>query len=183
MARLLVALWLSLGSLLVAPSPASAAVPFRTVVGPLTPAVAGLKLSGAPGCALFLLNQTGQDVLLLDGSSPPLAQKFQSVPKSSVAPPPRWVPLVGNYRCATLPGVTEDQQWNNVPITVQTWTLHGLVGTQQFQAPVQTVYDPELDSTASALRYLRMGATVAALGALVAGVPYLLYRRRQILAP
>jgi len=184
-ARVALAGWLSLAILLFASVAAAAGEPpFRTVVGSLSPAVAGLTITGAPGgCSVFLLNQTGQDVTLLDDGTPPLARKFTPVPKSSVAPPAQLVPLVGNWKCATLPGVTEDQAWNHVPVTVLNWTLHGLVGAVSFKASVQTIYDPELDPTAGFLSFLRVGATVAAVGGLVVGIPYLLMRRRQLLAP
>jgi hypothetical protein len=184
-ARVALAGWCTLAVFLLAPVAAAAGEPpFRTVVGPLTPAVAGLTISGAPsGCSVFLLNQTGQDVTLLDDGAPPLARKFTSVPKSSVTPPAQLVPLVGNWKCAALPGVTEDQAWNHVPVTVLNWTLRGLVGAVSFKASVQTIYDPELDPTAGFLSNLRLGATVAAIGGLVLGIPYLLMRRRQLLAP
>jgi hypothetical protein len=47
---------------------------------------------------------------------------------------------------------------------------------------VQTVYDPELDPTATLLGYVRIGAVLLAVGGLVFGLPYLLMRRRQILS-
>lgn len=183
MARLLVVAWFSLGLSVLAPSAASAgAPPYRTVIGPIAPAIAGLKLTGAPGgCDLFLLNQTGQDVLLVDDGSPAQAQRFPSLPRSTIAPPAVFVHLAGNWKCSQLPGITEDQAWNHVPVTVLSWTLHGQVGSQQFKATAQTVYDPELDPNASNLGYIRMGAIAAALGGLVVGVPYLLMRRRQLL--
>jgi len=180
----LLAGWCSLALLLLSPDVVRAdPPPFRTVVGAVSPSVAGLTISGAPGgCSVFLLNQTGQDVFLVDEGSPPLAAKFTSVAKSAVSPAPRLVALQGNWKCSALPGITEDQAWNHVPVSVLSWTLHGLVGAQPFKAPVQTVYDPELDPNASMLGYLRVGAIVAALGCLIIGVPYLLMRRRQILA-
>ncbi len=183
MARIFLAAWFSLAVFLLVPSGASADnLPFRTVIGPLAPAIAGLKLTGAPGgCDVFLLNQTGQDVLLVDDGSPAKVQRFPSLPKSTVPPPAVYVHLAGNWKCAVLPGITEDQEWNHVPVTLLSWTLHGQVGSQQFKATAQTVYDPELDPNASVVGYIRMGATAAALGGLVIGVPYLLMRRRQIL--
>jgi len=185
-ARVFVAAWLSLmPSLLAAVGAGASMAPFRTVIGPVAPAIAGLQMTGAPGgCDLFLLNQTGQDVLLVDDSSPAQALRFPSVPKSATPPPAALVHLLGNgkWKCSVLPGVTEDQEWSQVPVTVLTWTLRGSAGAQQFRAPVQTVYDPELDPNAAMLGYVRIGATALALGGLVFGLPYLLMRRRQILS-
>lgn len=180
---MLTAAWFSLALLLLVPLGAGAAVPpFRTEIGPVVPRIAGLSLTGAAGgCDLFLLNQTGQDVLLMDDGSPAQALRFPSAPKSAAQPPATFVHLVGTWKCSVLPGVTEDQAWNQVPVTVLTWTLHGQVGTQAFKAAAQTVYDPTLDPTASLLGYVRLGAAAAAVGGLVIGVPYLLRRRRQIL--
>jgi hypothetical protein len=182
--RVVVAAWLSLGLWLLAAVGAGASMaPFRTVIGPVAPAVPGLQLTGAPGgCDVYILNQTGQDVLLGDEGSPALAMRFPSVPKSATPPPAALVHLIGKWKCSVLPGITEDQQWNQVPVTVLSWTLRGNVGAQQFKAPVQTVYDPELDPNAAFLGYVRIGATALALGGLVIGLPYLLMRRRQILS-
>lgn len=184
MVRVLVAAWFSLWlSLLAAVGAGASLEPFRTVIGPVAPAIPGLRVAGAPGgCDLFLLNQTGQDVLLVDDSTPAQAMRFPSLPKSATAPPAALVHLVGKWKCSVLPGITEDQQWSQVPITVLTWTLRGTAGAQQFRAPVQTVYDPELDPNATFLGYFRVGAVVLAVGGLVLGVPYLLTRRRQILS-
>ncbi len=184
MGRVVVAAWLSLVLFLLAGVGAGASLePFRTVIGPVAPAISGLKVAGAPGgCDLYLLNQTGQDVLLVDDGSPAFAMRFPSVPKSATPPPAPLVHLVGKWKCSLLPGITEEQQWNQVPVTVLSWTLRGSVGAQQFKAPVQTIYDPELDPNATLLGYVRIGALLLAVGGLVFGLPYLLMRRRQILS-
>ncbi len=184
MVRVLVAAWISLWlSVLAAVGAGASLEPFRTVIGPVAPAIPGLQVAGAQGgCDLYLLNQTGQDVLLVDDSSPAFAMRFPSVPKSATPPPAALVHLVGKWKCSVLPGITEDQQWSQVPVTVLTWTLRGTVGAQQFRAPVQTVYDPELDPNATLLGYIRIGAVLLAVGGLVFGLPYLLMRRRQILS-
>jgi hypothetical protein len=179
--RVLVALWFSLGLLFSASIGASAATsPFQTIIGPLVPPIAGLSLSGAPGeCDLLLLNQTGQDVVLIDDGS--LAHHYPSAAKAPARPAAVPVHLTGNWRCSGLVAATEELAWNNVPISVVSWTLRGQVGAQPFRAVVQTVYDPTTDPMAGLLGYIRPAAGLLAVGALVGGVPYLLWRRRQIL--
>jgi hypothetical protein len=180
-ARVLIAAWFSLGLSLSAPVGAGAAAsPFQTVVGPVVPAIAGLSLSGAAGeCDLLLLNQTGQDVVLLDDGSQ--THKYPTAAKAPARPAAVPVHLTGNWKCSGLVAATEELAWNNVPVSVVSWTLRGQVGAQAFRAVVQTVYDPTLDPMAGMLGYLRPAAGVLAVGVLVAGVPYLLWRRRQIL--
>lgn len=182
-ARVLAAGWLTLTVVFLSPVSAGAEVPpFRTVIGPVVPTIAGLSVTGAPGgCDLFLLNQTGQDVLLIDDGSPAQSRKFASAPKAGPKPPPTLVHLAGNWKCSTI-RMTGELAWNNLPVTVASWTLHGQVGAQAFRAPAQTVYDPTLDSGSGLISYVRIGAIVAALGGLLIGLPYLLMRRRQILS-
>jgi hypothetical protein len=158
--------------------------PFKTVVDNLVPKTPGLTIEGAiGGCDLQLQNQTGQDVVLYDTSKPPKPFKFAAQPKPPNAKPAVAVhlPAAGVWPCATLPGVTEDQQWSHAESTVRAWSLTGVVGAVSFKLNARTVYDPALDPSSDWTLYLRYGAGAVAVGGLLIGVPYLFSRRREIL--
>ena len=117
--------------------------PFRTVIDRLIPNTPGLTIKGGPGgCDLVLLNTTGQDIYLFDQSKPPKPIRFAAQPKSTQARPPVDVHLAGAWPCASLPAVTEDERWNNVPSTVLIWSLGGAVGAVAFKMQAHTEYDP-----------------------------------------
>ena len=184
MKRLLAAL-APLGALLAFSATALASdEPFKTVVDTIVPKTPGLSIEGSiGGCDLSVQNQTGQEVVLFDMSKPPKPFKFAAQPKAPNAKPPVAVhlPAAGVWPCATLPGVTEDQQWNRAETTVRAWSLNGTVGAVSFKLNARTVYDPALDPQSDWTLYLRYGAGAVAVGGLLVGVPYLFSRRREIL--
>ncbi len=156
--------------------------PFRTVVDTIVPKTPGLTIEGTMGgCDLLLQNQTGQDVILFDRSTPPKPFRFASQPKSPTTRPPIAVHLVGAWPCASPPAVTEDQRWNHAETTVGSWTINGAVGALSFRLSGRTVYDPALDPPAESTFYFRLGAGVLAVGGLLIAAPYLSKRRREIL--
>lgn len=156
--------------------------PFRTVVDAIVPPTHGLTITGgAGGCDLLLDNQTGQDVLLFDMSTPAKPIRFAAPPKSTTPRPALAVHLVGAWPCVTLPAIQEDQRWNHRPATVLIWSLRGQVGALAFQLKAHTDYDPSIDPSSQWMLYLRIGGGVLiVLGLLLSG-PWLLSRRREIL--
>ncbi len=158
--------------------------PFRTVIDKLIPNTPGLTIQGAPGgCDLVLTNKTGQDIYFFDQSKPPKPIRFAAQPKSAQARPPVDVHLAGAWPCASVPAVTEDQRWNNVPSTVLIWSLGGAVGAVAFKMQAHTEYDPALDPIAQYMLYGRIAAGLTAVGGLLLAIPYLVRRRREILGP
>jgi hypothetical protein len=158
--------------------------PFRTVIDKLIPNTPGLTIQGAPGgCDLVLTNKTGQDIYFFDQSKPPKPIRFAAQPKAAQARPPVDVHLAGAWPCASLPAVTEDQRWNNVPSTVLIWSLGGAVGAVAFKMQAHTEYDPALDPIAQYMLYGRIAAGLTAVGGLLLAIPYLVRRRREILGP
>jgi hypothetical protein len=158
--------------------------PFKTVVDTIVPKTPGLTIEGSTGgCDLLLQNQTSQDVVLFDMSKPPKPFRFAAQPKAATPRPPIPVhlPTAGIWPCASLPGVSEDQQWNHAEATVGIWSLNGAVGALSFKLNARTVYDPALDPTSDWTLYLRYGAGAVAVGGLLIGIPYLFSRRREIL--
>jgi hypothetical protein len=160
--------------------------PFRTVIDKLIPTTPGLTIEGTPGgCDFLLVNQTGQDVYFFDQGKPPKPIRFAAQPKiqpkNTPARPPIAVHLAGAWPCASLPAVTEDQRWNDVPATVLIWSVGGTVGSLAFKLQAHTEYDPTLDPSARYMLYLRIGAGVVLLGGLLFAVPYLVRKRREIL--
>jgi hypothetical protein len=156
--------------------------PFKTVIDSIVPKTPGLTIEGSMGgCDLLLQNQTGQDVVLFDQSNPPKPFRFAAQPKTPSARPPIPVHLTGAWPCASLPPVTEDQRWNHAEATVGAWTLRGTVGALTFKLNGRTLYDPALDPSAEITFYLRIGAAVLMVGALLWAGPYLFRRRREIL--
>jgi hypothetical protein len=172
-----------LAGLLLLPLSVSAAdQPFRTVIDSVVPKTPGLTIEGSMGgCDLMLQNQTGQDVVLFDQGNPPKPFRFATQPKGPSARPPIPVHLTGAWPCASLPPVTEDQRWNHVEATVGSWTLRGTVGALTFKLNGRTLYDPALDPSAEITFYLKIGAAVLMVGALLWAGPYLFRRRREIL--
>ena len=181
----LVAALTPIGALLVFSATALAAdQPFKTVVDTIVPKTPGLTIDGSTGgCDLLLANQTGQDVVLFDMSKPPKPFRFAAQPKAATPRPPIPVhlPTAGAWPCASLPGVSEDQQWNHAEATVGIWSLNGTVGALSFKLNARTVYDPALDPQADWMLYLRYGAGAMVVGGVLMSVPYLLARRREIL--
>ena len=156
---------------------------YRTVVDGMVPVVKGLSIQGAVGgCDLLLSNQSGQDVLLFDMSKPPKQYRYASPAKSVTPAEPLAIHLVGNWPCAALPTVTEDQVWNHQVLTLLYWSLRGQVGALAFKLQAESVYDPGLDPTSQWMLYLRFGAGAAIIAGLLFAVPWLLRRRREILA-
>jgi len=157
--------------------------PFKTVVDGMVPRINGLTIQGGSGgCDIVLQNQTAQDVVLFDLSKPPKPFRFAAQPKGATPRAPIPVHLTGAWPCASLPAVTEDQRWNHAEVTVGRWSISGAAGAVTFKLSGRSVYDPALDPTADLLMYLRFGAGAAAVGVLLMTVPYLLRRRREILA-
>lgn len=168
--------------LLLPVSAAAADQPFRTVIDSIVPKTPGLTIEGSlGGCDLLLQNQTGQDVVLFDQSTPSKPFRFATQPKGASARPPIPVHLTGAWPCASLPPVNEDQRWNHVETTVGSWTLRGTVGALTFKLNGRTLYDPALDPSAEMTFYLRIGAAVLMVGALLWAGPFLFRRRREIL--
>ena len=156
--------------------------PFKTVVDGIVPKTPGLTIEGTMGgCDLLLQNQTNQDVILFDMSTPPKPFRFAAKPKSASARPPIPVHLTGAWPCASLPAVTEDHRWNHAEVTVGTWSVKGTVGALSFKLNARTLYDPALDPSAEWTFYLRLLVGVAVAGGVLIAVPYLLKRRREIL--
>ena len=156
--------------------------PFRTVVDTIVPKTPGLTIEGTMGgCDLLLQNQTGQDVILFDMSTPPKPFRFAAQPKSATPRPPIPVHLTGAWPCATRPAVTEDHRWNHTQVTVGIWSLKGTVGALSFKLNGRTLYDPALDPPAEWTFYLRLGAGVAVVGGILISAPYLFKKRREIL--
>ena len=184
MKRLVVAL-APVGALLVFSATALAEdQPFKTVVDTIVPKTPGLTIEGSTGgCDLLLQNQTGQDVVLFDMSKPPKPFRFAAQPKAATPRPPIPVhlPTAGVWPCASLPAVSEDQQWNHAEATVGIWSLSGAVGALSFKLNARTVYDPALDPRADWTLYLRIGAAAVVVGGVLMAIPYLLARRREIL--
>ena len=166
--------------LLAGAQPAHAAgSPFRAVVDGLTPAPPGLTITGMTGgCDFVIDNASGQELLLFDQASPPQALHYPATPKGS---PPVVAHLQGKWPCASLPAVTEEEQWNHVTTTVRVWALQGQLGTVAFQLRGRTLYDPALDVVSEGMYYFRIGAGALAAAGVVLGIPYLLARRRLIL--
>jgi hypothetical protein len=79
-----------------------------------------------------------------------------------------------------LPAVTEDQRWNHAQATVGIWSINGAVGAVSFKLNARSVYDPALDPTSDLTFYLRVGAGLLAVAALLVTGPYLFRRRREI---
>lgn len=155
---------------------------YRTVVDGMVPVVKGLTIQGAVGgCDLLLSNQSGQDVLLFDMSKPPKPYRYATPPKSATPAQALAVHLVGNWPCASLPTVTEDQRWNHQVQTLFYWSLTGQVGALAFKLQAETDYDPGLDPTSQWMLYLRYGAGAAIIAGVLFAVPWLLRRRREIL--
>ncbi|HYM49954.1 MAG TPA: hypothetical protein VET65_05200 [Candidatus Limnocylindrales bacterium] len=189
MKRLLVACLLPLLLLLVQPVAARAddGDPYRTVVDGIVPVTQGLSITGSPGgCDLLLDNQTGQDVLFFDMSKSPKTFKFTAPPKSNNSLPAvavHFSPTLGVWPCASLPGITEDLRWNNRSATMLIWSMRGQVGALAFQLKAHTDYDPTLDPSAQWMQYLRLGGGITLVLGLLLGGPWLLGKRREILAP
>jgi hypothetical protein len=78
--------------------------------------------------------------------------------------------------------VTEDERWNHQPVTIGQWSISGAAGAVSFKISARSIYDPALDPSAALVYYLRWGAGLLALGALLFSAPYLFRRRREILA-
>jgi hypothetical protein len=159
--------------------------PFKTVVDSMVPKTAGLTIEGTTGgCDLMLQNQTGQDVVLLDMSKPPKPFRFAAQPKVATPKPPIEIhlPAAGVWPCASLPPVNEDQRWNHAEATVGSWSVSGTVGALSFKLLARTVYDPALDPSSDWTLYLRWGAGLALGGGVLIAVPYLVSKRREILA-
>jgi hypothetical protein len=182
--RHLCACLLTVVALLARPLPAAAdEVSFRTVVDATVPATAGLTITGTQGgCDLLLDNHTTQDVILYDMSKPPKPNRFPAAPRGASPRPPLAVHLVGAWPCVNLPAISEDQRWNHAPVTVLYWSLRGQVGSLAFQLRAHTQYDPELDPSSQWMLDLRIGAGALAVGGLLLAGPYLLARRRELLA-
>lgn len=181
MKRLLLALGLA-GCLLLIPLTALADDPYVTTVDSIVPKINGLTIQGGNGgCDLVLQNLTGQDVVLFDMSKPPKPFRFAALPKGATPRPPIPVHLDGAWPCASLPAVSEDQRWNHTQVTVGTWAINGAAGAVSFKLNARTVYDPTLDPTADLMLYVRVGAGLLAVGALLLTGPYLFKRRREIL--
>lgn len=158
--------------------------PYETVVDSIVPRINGLTIQGtqAGGCDLVLQNLTGQDVVLFDMSKPPKPFRFAAQPKGASPKPPVDIHLAGAWPCATLPSVTEDERWNHQPVTIGQWSISGAAGAVSFKISARSIYDPALDPSAALVYYLRWGAGLLALGALLFSAPYLFRRRREILA-
>jgi hypothetical protein len=159
--------------------------PFKTVVDSIVPKTAGLSIVGTTGgCDLLVQNQTGQDVILLDMSKPPKPLKFAAPAKGAAAKPPVPVhlPTSGVWPCATLPPVNEDQQWNHAEATVGAWTVNGTIGAVTFKLTARTVYDPALDPPSDWTLYLRLAVGAAVVGGVLIAIPYLINKRREIMA-
>jgi hypothetical protein len=156
--------------------------PFRTVVDGVVPPAQGLTIAGSEGgCDLLLDNQTGQDIVFFDMSTPPKPIRFSALPKSTSTRPAVAVHFVGSWPCVTMPSIGEDQRWNHRSATVLIWSMKGQVGALAFQLRAHTEYDPNLDPSAQWMLYVRIGGGVlAVLGFVLAG-PWLLSRRREIL--
>ena len=183
MKRLALALALA-GFLMLIPLTALADDPDVTVVDSIVPRINGLTIQGGNGgCDLVLQNLTGQDVVLFDMSKPPKPFRFAALPKGASPRPPIPVHLTGAWPCASLPAVSEDQRWNHAQVTIGSWTLNGAAGAVSFKLSARSVYDPALDPSADLTFYLRIGAGLAAVGALLMTAPYLYRRRREILGP
>jgi len=156
--------------------------PFTTVIDGTVPKINGLTIQGGNGgCDLVLQNQTNQDVVLFDLSKPPKPFHFSAQPKSASPRPPIPVHLTGAWPCASLPAVTEDQRWNHLQVTVETWSISGTAGAVSFKVNGRSVYDPGLDPTADLLIYLRFGAGALAVSGLLIAGPYLFKKRRELL--
>jgi hypothetical protein len=156
--------------------------PYRTVIDGMVPAVKGLTINGAAGgCDLLLDNQSGQDVLLFDMSKPPKPYRYATPPKSATPPAPLAIHLVGNWPCATLPAISEDQRWNHQVLPLLYWSLRGQVGALAFKLQAESDYDPALDPGSQWMLYLRIGAGIAIVAGVLFAIPWLLRRRRDIL--
>lgn len=155
--------------------------PYETVVDSIVPTIKGLSIQGGNGgCDLVLQNLTGQDVVLFDMSKPPKPFRFAAQPKGASPKPPADVHLAGAWPCANLPALTEDERWNHTQVTVGEWSLTGAAGAVSFKLQARSVYDPALDPSADLIFYLRIGAGLLAVAALLLTAPYLFRKRREI---